>query len=283
MARAAVRALAAAAAGCAGSGHRASTVPAPPVGALDTPAPLTLRRLIALETGVPVKGSSTSGMDQICVTKVGGTQKTCSAAETAKAARQFRAWQAALRPVLGETPTSIAALRLAGGRRMLLVAWWTRTGALCLETGDPSRFGGASGAFGPCLAAAARASGEKQSPFYACDALCLHSSRAGSGYLLAGTVAGNATALAVTDSRGTTTTYPLTGPRVPQAASRVFMAELGAHDWRRLSLRRGEAVLASRAMPRTQGAIEDCEERHGDHGAKLEGCLRTATGSTFPP
>ncbi|HET7568514.1 MAG TPA: hypothetical protein VFJ91_11010 [Gaiellaceae bacterium] len=288
MAGVAVRALAVAtlvvaASGCAGSGREARTAPAPPVSALTAPAPALLRRLIALETGMPVKGSRTSGVDQICLTRVGGKQKTCSAAETAKAARQFRAWQAALRPALGETPETIAALRLAGGRRIVLVAWWTRTGALCLETGDASTSGGTSGAFGPCLGAAARASGQKQSPSYACDAICLHSSHTRSGYLLAGTVAPSATALAVTDSRGATTTYPLTGPRVPHGSSRVFMASLSAHDWRRLSLRRGSTVLASRIMPRAQAAIEDCEEQYGDHGAKLEGCMSAATGSTFPP
>jgi hypothetical protein len=69
--------------------------------------------------------------------------------------------------------------------------------------------------------------------------------------------------------------YPLRGPIVPNTDRRMFMLDLGRHDWRRLELLRGDAVVAVQVMPEWQAAAEDCQERYTTD-SQLNACTRRA-------
>ena len=99
-----------------------------------------------------------------------------------------------------------------------------------------------------------------------CAAVCLASSGTGSDaaqrWVLSGTVAADADALDVTTADGATTEYPLTGP-VLDGDRRVFLLDLGAHDWRKLGLVRGGRVVDETTMPAGAAAAEDCIHKTG--------------------
>jgi hypothetical protein len=101
-----------------------------------------------------------------------------------------------------------------------------------------------------------------------CDVICLDSEGGSSGdaaatYVLSGTVPLDAEAIRVTVSGGSRATYPLLGPRVLDTERSVFMLDLGAHDWRKLELIRGGAILATAEMPPFMVAYEDCLSKVG--------------------
>jgi hypothetical protein len=180
----------------------------------------------------------------------------------------------------------VAALRLPYGFRRLLIAWWSRTGLLCMSATGASA-GGVNAPFGPCVVAGDRAAGYPDDPLSPrCRVICLHSgfdSVAGTeGYYLAGTVPLDATALRVTVRGGDVTTYPLRGPRLPETTSRIFMAELGASGWRRVELVRGTSVVATETMSPKMAAFWDCVERYPAGSSKRRVCSAKARALPGP-
>jgi hypothetical protein len=127
---------------------------------------------------------------------------------------------------------------------LVLVTWRSRAGR-CFSTSP------ASGTFGPCADRAGRATGLVPGAWEACRAICLKSlgSGYGSRFALAGVVAADATALEIRVDGGRNTTYPLLGPVLAPGARRVFMLDLGRHDWQTLRLLRGGTVLDGRSRP----------------------------------
>jgi hypothetical protein len=239
-------------------GPRVVTAAPPPLRAVDEAPPRTLRIQLALELGLPVPGHTFAwGTDVFC------TRSPCTSAAIAKVKAELEARQDAIRPAPGSPPRIVAELR----GRALLLAWRDRANLLCLRATRLPQGGGSI--FGPCV--------QSDVP---CADICLRSdgegvSRASIEYLLAGTVRRDATALRITRSREAATQYPLRGPIVRGTDRRVFMLDLGRHDWRRLELFRGDAVVAVQAMPEWQAAAEDCQERYTTD-SQLNACTKRA-------
>ena len=191
----------------------------------------------------------------------GGTTSTSTTptpAQIAEARRQFDVHREKLEPAPGSSPRAVARLPLADGGDTLFVAWHNRDGLLCTYTNTvDAGGGGGGGAAGPC-------EGDDQGT--QCAAVCLSSSGTGSAsaerWVLTGTVPADADALDVTTADGATTEYPLTGP-VLDGDRRVFLLELGAHDWRKLGLVRGGQVVDETTMPAASAAAEDCNGKVG--------------------
>ena len=172
-------------------------------------------------------------------------------------------------PAPGHEPRTIATLPLADGGTASLTAWTTASGALCwqVDAEHAGGGGGGGGPHGPCQ----DAPDPKVPGAPPCDAFCLSSSGSGDGqgpatYVLAGTVPADAEALRVTLEGGAVATYPLTGPAIDGLVDRrVFMLELGTHDWRTLELIRDGAVARTVQMPAEEAAFEDCSKKIGPY------------------
>ena len=254
--------------------------PAPPVVAVDETPPPAVARLLQLElgqhpadSGFDTVGSSGTGQTCVLTFSWGGTpsapaasapapaeQPSCSQATPAQQAQmlaQQQQWQRAIAPAPGHDPRTIATLPLADGGTAWLTVWTTAAGALCWQVDAEHPGGGGGGPHGPCQDATAPGAPP-------CDTLCLSSSGSGDAqgpttYILAGTVPADAEALRVTLDGGAAATYPLTGPALPGLVDRrVFMLELGTHDWRTLELIRDAAVARTVRMPAAQAAFEHC-------------------------
>jgi hypothetical protein len=161
----------------------------------------------------------------------------------------------------------IAKLDLGAGADEVLAAWRNDAGQLCTDTEevDPEGASGGGGPAGPCMAdtMAAACAGRCADMLPPCsEQLCVDSSDDSSGdsprYVLTGTVETAAEQIRVTDSSGATRAYPLVGPLVQGTTERVFMLDLGAGDWRRLELVRGDHVVATQQMPLFRARSEEC-------------------------
>lgn len=134
-----------------------------------------------------------------------------------------------------------------------------------------------------------------------CAAICLDSAGGDGGYVLAGTVAADATAIRITLDNHTQATYPLTGPIITPTKRRVFIVDLGAHDWRKLELGRDGTTTSTVTMSPRRAAYEDCSKRvhpqpppptettpgaltatMNAYAAALNNCVRTAIGEPGP-
>ncbi len=261
--------------------------PAPPVVAVDEAPPPAVARFLGLELGQHL---SDSGVDTrrlvghgsdlraerspgrgtpaapVASASAPAAQPSCSPATPAQQAQmlaQQQQWQQAIAPAPGHEPRTIATLPLADGGTAWLTVWTTASGALCWQI-DAEHAGGGGGGGGPDGPCRGRAGSERRRGAPPCDALCLSSSGSGDGqgpttYVLAGTVPADAEALRVTLDGGAVATYPLTGPALPGLVDRrVFMLELGTHDWRTLELIRDGAVARTVQMPAEQAAFEHC-------------------------
>lgn len=274
-------------AGCGGAAHR--TAAPPPVRAVDEALPQNLQGQLDGMLGLPQPKGSDVSVSEMCVVKLTAKMKPrpCTPAEIAAGRVKARRFEQAIVPAQAEAPRVVAALRLPYGFRELLIAWWTRSGRLCMSTAGVSA-GNMDEPFGPCVAAADRAAGYPADPRNPpCGAVCLsvgNENVAGTnGYYLAGTVPPGATALRVTVGGGSVTTYPLRGPLIPGTHRRVFMAETGAHAWRRLEILSGKTVVATQEMPPREAAFQDCEERYAASDfSKLRACSAKARALPGP-
>lgn len=268
-------------AGCGGAAHR--TAAPPPVKAVNETPPRDVLAQIDQLTGVTPPTGSDVNLAQLCVVLVKQTAKAkprhCTAAEISAGQAQTRRFQQALAPAQAEAPRVVAVLRLPYGFRQLLIAWWTRSGRLCMSAAG-SLTSAIDQPFGPCRAVADRAYGNRSMDDPSvppCAAVCLYAglgSLAGTtGYYLAGTVPGDATSLRVTVGGGAVTTYPLRGPFLAGTGSRIFMARIGPRDWRKLEVLRDKTVVSTQAMSPRTAAFQDCEEKYsGSSFAKLRSC-----------
>lgn len=226
-------------AGCGSSNHRAA---APPIRAVNATPDRQLRvELELFLQSAPASAHVRSGFD---VWDSAGHVKP-TAAQLAHLQAEIAARRAAEQPGRGSQPRVVARLPLAGGGEASFVAWRNRRGALCTFTQvtDASGSGGGTPG-GRCVSTAAHLS----SP---CAAICLGSFGEGDPvrFVLSGTVAAGADALAVTTVGGRTATYPLTGPRL--GTRRVFLLDLGATEWRRLTLYRNGSIVGRTSLPPT--------------------------------
>jgi hypothetical protein len=272
---------------------------APPITAADSPPPPDALFFLKSDFGATEGGGSTrtvvlcaqwsGSSDATGGGAVGGTVDSASpprsnaggtcpqpgAAALARLRAQQRRFQHAIRPAPASPPRVVARLPLDGGGETLFIAWKTSSGALCFEVDEVDPHGGgAGGPGGPCARAAqdtaAAPSVDLTGLRAPCDALCLESQGGSSGdaaapttYRLGGTVAADAEALRVTTDDGAVATYPLVGPVLPDTNARVFMLDLGTHDWRKLELVRGGDVVETGDMPAFQAAAEDCSKSIG--------------------
>ena len=231
--------------------------PAPPIEAIDEPAP---------DTGVfnePELRRQAPGVHVICFGDDAPPDPSdCKLtpelkAQGEKAEREFRE---ATEPADGVKPRAIARLALeqrGPSTKATLVAWRARSGKLCtlLEVSD-EKGGGGGGPGGPCVP-------ERRN----CGEICLEQSAEGDGpelvYLLAGTVSAAADELGIELIDGRTVRYPLVGPRVPEFPNvRVFMLDLGSRPHRRLELRAGERVLDEVEVPQREIDAQLCFREH---------------------
>jgi len=276
-----------------GPGHAAGPAPiyadaaAPPVVAVDEAPPALVAGFLRAELdSYTVSGVDTAGAGagQTCITSwAWGTPSaptstspapsspmSCSPATPAQFAQmqvQQEQWRQAIAPAAGSEPRTIAKLPLTGGGTAWLTGWTTASGALCWEeTAERADGGGGGGGpHGPCADGAGGATAGAPP----CDAFCLSSSGSGDGhgsttYVLSGTVPADAEAIRVTLAGGAAPTYPLTGPAFLAATDRrVFMLELGTHDWRTLELIRDGAVAQTMRMPASEAAFEECSATLG--------------------
>lgn len=230
---------------------------APPVVAVDEAPPADVTALLhAMFAPRPISGSGPNGTIQLCMVSdmaPATSSASCpqpSPEEVAQARAEEERYRAAIEPAATSEPRVVAKLTLHGGD-VLFTAWRTSAGAVCWET---DAGGGGSGPAGPCTTEDGGA----------CGALCLASAGGdGDDYVLSGTVPLDAEALRVTLAGGATATYPLVGPALLDTNRRVFMLDLGTHDWRKLELVRQGAVAQTLELPRTQAAFEDCSAKLG--------------------
>ena len=248
--------------------------PAPPIVPLDEAPPAEVTRMLDEELApLPVdfgNGGTVSGPSSVTTvlftwgadTQVsGGTTSTTitpTSAQIAELRRQINVHREALEPASDSAPRAVARLPLADGGETLFVAWHNRHGLLCTYTNTTDAGGsGGGGAGGPC---------EGDEPARQCAAVCLASNGTGTAsterWVLTGTVAADADALDVTTADGATTEYPLTGPLL-DGDRRVFLLELGVHDWRKLALVRGGRVVDETTMRAAAAAAEDCSGKIG--------------------
>lgn len=239
--------------------------PAPPIVPLNEAPPAEVTRMLDEELApVPADFGKQGAGGSSSVTFLWGidTQGPGGAAPTpaqiAEARRQLEAQRQKLEPVPCSSPRAVARLPLVDGGETLFIVWHNRDGLLCTYTNTADEGGGGGGGpGGPC-------EGDEQAT--QCAAVCLASSGTGSvsaeRWVLTGTVAADADALDVTTADGATTEYPLTGP-VLDGDRRVFLLELGAHDWRKLALVRGGRVADEKTMPAAEAAAEDCNAEVG--------------------
>ncbi len=218
-----------------------------------------------------------SSQVELCFRQSDTADETCpppSAAELAKFAAEERTYDEAIRPADEGDVRVVASLALAEGGHEVLLAWHNRSGQVCWQADelDANGSSGGSGPNGPCARAAQLAAypetAKDVSLEEACDSICLTSDEAGSdpkatSFVLVGTVGAAADALRVTLAGGSTATYPLVGPTIPGTDTRVFMAELGANDWRKLELARGGRIVRTVEMPALMAADEDCMAKVG--------------------
>lgn len=181
----------------------------------------------------------------------------------------------AISPAAGGDPLVVAKLELGNGDELFFTEWTATTGAACWEIDEEGPGdGGGGGPSGPCRDAAVQLAypdDYARMSQYAprCDALCLDSDSSGAAdpatedFRLEGTVPVDAEALRVTVAGGGTATYPLVGPRLSDSSLRVFMVDLGNHDWRKLELIRNGSVASTLTMPAFQVTYEDCEQQVG--------------------
>ena len=160
--------------------------------------------------------------------------------------RQEEKLEKATAPARGSEPRAIARLRLdqrGPGSRLLLIAWKSQSGELCLaddemiEKGNGDGAGGGGGPFGPCV------------PGERCGEICL--SFAGIGFgtewmnSTVGVFPAKADLLRMTFDGGREATYELDGPLVPGFPEyRVFMLDLGGGVETRLELFEGNKLIA---------------------------------------
>ncbi len=261
--------------------------PAPPITAVNEAPPEDVAWFLQAEFGQDSSpddsGSSSFGVS-VCEVEVrdisglglpatqdaaGSSCPQPTAEEQARWRAEEQRYEEAIRPAAGSEPRVVAKLRLGAGGDLLFTAWKSSSGALCWETDESGPDGGGGGGpSGPCAQQAAsdaypEFSLSLQTGVPPCDVICLDSDGGESGdgadtYLLSGTVPRDAEAIRVTEAGGTTATYPLLGPRVLDTERSVFMLDLGAHDWRKLELIRGGAIVATAEMPTLMAAYEDC-------------------------
>ncbi len=239
--------------------------PAPPIVALDEAPPAEVTRMLDEEFApLPVDSglygaagpTSVIFMWGVDVQDAGGTSAP-TPAQIAEARRQFEAHREALVPAPGSRPRAVARLPLADGGDTLFIVWHNRDGLLCTYT-STSDAGGTSGGAG-AVRARATARGRSAQP-----SASLRAARAARRRSAGSSPERSrpTRALDVTTSDGPTTEYPLTGP-VLDGDRRVFLLELGAHDWRKLTLVRGGQLVDETTMPAGAAAAEDCNHKVG--------------------
>jgi hypothetical protein len=316
-------------AGCGATSQRAGSgapivadASAPPIEAVDEAPSADQLDFLQMDWQQPDQSSSdsSSGFTDLCT--VGGPTgitpmpattdaTTCpppTPEEQAQAKADEQRYDDAIRPGPDTPPRVLAKLSLSRGGTEYFILWRTANGSLCWDTDEESDDGGGGGGpVGPCTTDALTPEATDQLAKYGpkCDALCLESDGGSNGdgpdlYVLAGTVPATADAIRVTQAGGATATYPRVGPTIAGSDRRVFLLDLGTHDWRKLELVRGSSVVETEAMPPFEAASEDCSDRVGplpqpaddaDEQAMLdalraysnaiEECVR-ASGVTFP-
>ena len=178
--------------------------------------------------------------------------------------RQDEEFKRATTPAKGSESRAIARLRLEQGAhaRLLLIAWKSSPGELCLaDEEEDDEGGGGGGPFGPCV------------PGGHCREICLTYSGSLVGNEWVNTVAGvfpaKADLLRITFDGGRVSAYKLNGPLVPGFPEyRVFMLDLGDGLETRLQLFRGDTQIA--------------EEKRSDAEIRMERCSRRNPVETMP-
>jgi hypothetical protein len=255
-----------------------SLEPAPPIEAIDQPAPPLpfdsrpdgVEASTYICTGADVPGECTPTPEQI--------------AEAEESARRYRE---AVAPAEDSKPRAFARLRITPrgpATTATMIAWTARSGKLC--TGFAVGEEDIRGARGPCVP------GNRSRE--ACADLCLELSGEGSTpeflYLLTGTVTSRAEDLRITFPNGQAIRYPLEGPIVPDFPEyRAFMLDLGTQRYRRLELLRDGEVIERSEVPQRQLDFDRCARKFpipppgaaeaGPEGPdpELQACLRKAS------
>lgn len=285
---------------------------APPIVALDEAPPDDIAWFLKDEFGETPAPATSTGVDQVrlCATPQGSDGMTpCpppSPDEQAKLQAGFQKLEELVRPAAGTEPRVVAKLSLGAGDDLLFTVWTAAGGKLCWQVDEESDNGGGGGGgpSGPCEqdAEATAFPGDKAilsgDPMPPCTSFCLESQTYGDDpasnrYYLSGTVPADADALRVTSEGGAVATYPLVGPRISNTDARVFLLDLGLHDWRKTELVDNGAVTDTIAMPAIQVASEECSAEIGPppmptpgddqqaildalkpYNAKFEACIR---------
>jgi hypothetical protein len=271
--------------GRAGGGPITPDRPAPPIIATNESPPDDIAWFLKLNFGEDQATPSVTGHDFICEQSTAGgvgslPSSSCpqpGAEQIAQMEAEAEEYAQAIRPASGTDPQVVAKLELGNDQELLFTRWRTSAGAPCWEVDQegPDGSGGGGGPSGPCVGEAQAIAYPSSSLFLTqndvtpCTALCLDSvsverdDQQATDFALQGTVPADAQALRITLADGATATYPLVGPRFPDASLRIFMVDLGAHDWRKVELIRNASVSSTATMPATQAAYEDCAEQVG--------------------
>jgi hypothetical protein len=235
-----------------------SAVPAPPIEAIDEPAPDDVEDLWSTSPSEVAVGTHFFCIDGEPYETNENEPCEPSPEEIEKLRNIGEQFEQAIRSARGSEPRKIARLRLTerGPRsQAFLIAWRNRADKLCLTDSEEDEEGGSSGgAFGPCM------------PEGRCGAICLTGSGAGSGqeslYSTSGVVASKADALLITFDDGQVVTYELNGPFVPgYPGYRVFMLDLGRRIETHLELLHEGRVIAEEKRSRAEVRAMRCSER----------------------
>lgn len=253
------------------------TAPAPPIEAIDEPAP---------DTGFPMPpDDASSSQTYFCLGNESTTvpERTCKPTreQAEKLHRLRREIEEAVKPAEDSEPRAIARLPLKDrgkNAQVRLISWRNQSDKLCFQTEEESEdVGGGEGPGGPCV------------PRSSCAKLCLSLSATSSAsspylYVLSGIVSSDADGLRMSLDDDRVVDYALTGPVVPGFSEyRVFMLDLKRDLYTRLELLRGEKVIAEENHSPAEIRMMRCEEvppalpsADGGQRSPVDQCLERA-------
>jgi hypothetical protein len=233
-------------------------LPAPPIEALDQPAPEDLP-LTVLELPEPPEcekdpAACTEGMSvcfELGVDEQGKSVSRSRECTESDLERQREQTREEFEPAPDAPPRIVARLHLGEERSLELIRWRTRRNALCFVSRlQPA--GEYFGPMGPCA-------GEMPS----CPAICLHQAWRPADSLWFGVVSARAEEIELTLDAGEKRRYPLVGPVVAEPDERVFMVDLGNRTLTSVETFADGESLARYTRPRNERGYERCLRRLG--------------------
>jgi hypothetical protein len=249
--------------------EEAGLEPAPPIEAVDEPAPKQWEP--GFELVMPIPPECERKPDQCTEGESGcfyasnrpGAEESwsgeCTPEEIKRIQELVRSEAQAHEPAPDSERRVVARLQLAGLERVDLIAWRTQAGKLCYTAELHPKLA-SEGPLGPCQ------------PRPGCPEICL-AEFDNIGLTYAGTVSPRADEIRFVLDGGETRRFPLVGPLVPGFEWRIFMVHLGgSRTARRIELFREGDRVPGHVRPATDIRVKDCSKQFDENDAGFQTC-----------